>query len=144
MIEFNVADKPFGLYTGDFNIIRKWIEQTLDDEGYEPGEINIINCSDDYLLKVNQEHLNHNYYTDIITFDYVVGTVVSGDIFVSEDRISENAEKFAVSAQNEFLRVLIHGVLHLCGYGDYSASEKEGMRNKEDEYLKKFYDATKL
>ncbi len=138
MIEFTIADKPFGLYTNDFELLKKWIHKTIENENGLVGEINIINCSDDYLLEINKKHLDHHYYTDVITFDYVVGDIISGDIFVSEDRIVENAQSFGVTSEQEFLRVVIHGVLHLCGYGDHTEEEQSRMSKKEDEYLKLF------
>lgn len=144
MIEFTTADKPFGLYKGDFNLLVKWITDTIESERGQVGEINIINCSDDYLLDINKEHLDHHYYTDVITFDYVVGEIISGDIFVSEDRIIDNAQEFDTSSEHEFLRVVIHGVLHLCGYADHTDEEQKIMSEKEDEYLKKFRNATKI
>jgi probable rRNA maturation factor len=140
MIEFTTADKPFGLYSGDFDVLNKWITNTIISEGFELGEINIINCSDNYLLEVNKEQLQHNYFTDVITFDFVVGEMISGDIYISEDRIKENAHDFGVTEIQEFLRVIIHGVLHLCGYKDGTESEKKEMREKEDFYLKEISD----
>lgn len=142
MIDFTVADKPFGLYSGDFNIISEWISNAINEENKEVGEISIINCSDDYLLDINVEHLNHNFYTDVITFDYVVGDLISGDIFISEDRIVDNAKEIGVNPKDEFLRIIIHGVMHLCGYKDTTPDEKDEMTKKEDFYLKLFEDAT--
>ncbi|ALO15696.1 Endoribonuclease YbeY [Salinivirga cyanobacteriivorans] len=144
MIEFTTADKPFGLYKGDFKLLVDWITNTIESENGKVGEINVINCSDDYLLNINKEHLDHHYYTDVITFDYVVGEIISGDIFVSEDRIIQNAQEFDTSSEHEFLRVVIHGVLHLSGYSDHTDEEQKIMRAKEDEYLKKFPNATKI
>jgi rRNA maturation RNase YbeY len=144
MIEFTIADKPFGLYSGNFDIISDWINKAILEENKEPGEINIINCSDDYLLDVNLEHLNHNFYTDVITFDYVVGNIISGDIFISEERIIDNAIELKIKPEIEFLRVIIHGVMHLCGYNDHTESDKREMTNKEDYYLKQIEHVTKL
>lgn len=98
-------------------------------------EVNIIFCSDDYLLEMNKKYLNHDYYTDIITFDNSEGENISGDLFISIDRIRENAGAYGVSFENELQRVIIHGVLHLVGYKDHSPKEKETMRNKENFYL---------
>lgn len=139
MIEFVEADKPYGLFSGEFLRIDNWINSACFDFDKEVGEITIINCSDQYLLRVNIEHLQHNYYTDVITFDYVMGNIVSGDIFISEDRIIENAHNFNESQEREFLRVVIHGVLHLCGLGDKSDEEQILMREKENYYLNIFY-----
>lgn len=138
MIEFTPADKPFGLYYKSFDPVEHWIRNVVTEEGFEPGDINIINCSDTYLLEINQKYLNHHYYTDVITFDYVVENVVSGDIFISEDRIAENAEEYNTTENEEFLRVIVHGILHLCGYKDHSDTEKQKMHEKENYYLKKF------
>ncbi len=138
MIEFTAADKPFGLYSGDFTHLENWITQTIKQEEKLVGEINIINCSDEYLLEINKKYLNHNYYTDVITFDYVVDNIVSGDIFISEDRIKDNANEMSNPTQDEFLRVIIHGVLHLCGYDDQTTQEIKIMREKENHYLEKY------
>jgi probable rRNA maturation factor len=101
----------------------------------EVGEISYIFTSDDYLLKVNIEHLNHNFYTDVITFDYCVDTIVSGDIFISIDRVKENSLEFSQNFTNEFLRVIVHGVLHLLGFNDHSEEEKINMRKLEDKFI---------
>ncbi len=106
------------------------------NENYEIGDVNVIFCSDSYLLNMNKSFLNHDYFTDIITFDYVEDKIVSGDLFISLDRIKDNAEKYADNFTQELYRVVIHGVLHLCGYKDKSESEKTAMRAKENQYLK--------
>lgn len=113
-----------------------WIKKSITEEGKIPGEINFILCSDEYLLKVNQDYLNHNTYTDIITFDTSeTEDSIDGDIFISIDRIKENAIKFSKTEDEEIHRVIIHGVLHLIGYGDKSKIEKAQMREMEDFYL---------
>ena len=112
-----------------------WLENVIKTENKKPGEINYILCDDEYLLKVNQDFLDHDYYTDIITFDYVKGKTISGDIFVSLPRISENAETLSKDFNVELHRVLAHGILHLCGYKDKTDDEVKEMRNKEDYYL---------
>lgn len=114
---------------------RKWIKNSISNEGRQSGDITFIFCSDDYLLEINKQYLDHDYYTDIITFDYVEGDVISGDIFISIDRVRENAATFGVSFVNELNRILIHGVLHLLGYKDKSDEEKKLMTSKEDDYL---------
>ena len=116
----------------------EWIEKLILDEEKKVGNINYIFCDDEYLLKVNQDFLNHDYYTDIITFDYVKGKTISGDIFISLTRISENASTLSSSFEKELLRVLAHGVLHLCGYKDKSDEEEKEMRAKEDFYINLF------
>lgn len=113
----------------------EWIETIILSEEKKIGEINYIFCDDEYLLKVNQDYLQHDYYTDIITFDYVKGKTIAGDIFVSLQRISDNANIHQKQFENEFLRVIAHGILHLCGYKDKTESEEKLMRSKEDYYL---------
>jgi len=116
--------------------LRKWIEETAKAEGFKTGEISIVLCSDVYLLRINQQYLNHDTYTDIVTFDNSdEEEVIAGDIFISIDRVRENAAKFGVSEQDELHRVIIHGILHLCGYGDKKKAEKAVMTAKEDYYL---------
>lgn len=119
--------------------IREWISAAIKEEGFRRvGELNFIFCSDSYLLAMNQEYLRHNTLTDIITFDSSEqDDVISGDIFISVERIRENAKKFDVSEAHELHRVIIHGVLHLCGYHDKKADDKELMTKKEDYYLEK-------
>ena len=114
-----------------------WLEDIILKEGKKPGDINYIFCDDEYLLQVNKEYLHHDYYTDIITFDYVKGKTISGDIFVSLPRIFDNAETLSKDFDSEFFRVLAHGILHLCGYKDKTDEEISIMRNKEDYYLNK-------
>ena len=113
------------------------LEDIILTEGKKPGDINYIFCDDEYLLQVNKEYLHHDYYTDIITFDYVKGKTISGDIFVSLPRIFDNAETLSKDFDSEFFRVLAHGILHLCGYKDKTDEEISEMRNKEDYYLNK-------
>lgn len=117
---------------------KDWLEGIIITENKKLGEINYIFCDDEYLLKVNQDFLQHDYFTDIITFDYVIGKNISGDIFVSLPRISENANTLSKFFENELNRVLAHGILHLCGYKDKTEEEEFKMRKKEDFYLSKF------
>lgn len=114
---------------------KDWLINLITNEGKKAGEINYIFCDDEYLLKVNQDFLQHDYYTDVITFDYVKGKTIAGDIFVSLPRISENAETHSKDFYVELHRVLAHGILHLCGYKDKTDDEVKEMRNKEDYYL---------
>jgi len=116
--------------------ITNWIKGTILSEGKIIGDISFIFCSDNYLLEVNRKFLNHDYFTDIITFDYVENDIISGDIFISCDRVAENALVFKVGFDNELLRIVIHGVLHLLGYKDKIRKDKELMTQKEDFYLK--------
>lgn len=116
--------------------ITNWIKDTIVSEGKITGDISFIFCSDDYLLEVNKQYLDHDYYTDIITFDYVADNVISGDIFISVDRVKENASEFKIEFLDELSRIIIHGVLHLLGYKDKSKKDKALMTQKEDFYLK--------
>ena len=116
--------------------IRNWINFSIQAEGKSIGTVNIIFCSDSYLLELNQKYLNHDTFTDIITFDYSdQAENISGEIFISIDRIKENAKKFQVPFYNELHRVIIHGFLHLAGYKDKSRKDKLLMTSKEDYYL---------
>lgn len=115
-----------------------WLKHLITNENKKIGKINYILLSDEGLLKVNRDFLQHDYYTDIITFDYVKGKTISADIFVSLPRISENAIVLIKDFNSELHRVLAHGLLHLCGYNDKSESEKIEMRSKEDFYLTLF------
>lgn len=115
-----------------------WLQDIIVSEQKKIGEINYIFCDDEYILKVNQDYLQHDYYTDIITFDYVKGKTISGEIFVSLQRISDNASTLSKDYEEELRRVLAHGILHLCGYKDKSEEEEREMRNKEDYYLNKY------
>lgn len=120
----------------DKNKIRKWVLYVISTEKQKEGNINFILCSDRYLHKTNLEYLDHDTYTDIITFDTSEDqNEISGDIFISIDRIRENAETFKTAIIKELHRVMIHGVLHLLGYKDNTSKEKELMRSKEDYYL---------
>jgi probable rRNA maturation factor len=119
--------------------ISNWISNVIKSEHKKEGEINYIFCNDEYLLQINQEHLQHDYYTDIISFDYTIGNEISGDMFISIDRVKENAVEFNVSFEEELKRVLVHGVLHYCGYSDKSEADELLMRSKEDEKLAMFH-----
>lgn len=114
-----------------------WFEKVTLEEEKVLGNITIVFCSDDYLLDVNRRHLDHDYYTDIITFDYSEWPVVSGDLFVSWDRVADNAKGLEIEFKEELDRVAVHGLLHLCGYKDKSDEEELVMREKEDYYLGK-------
>ena len=136
MISFN--------YETDFtldneSIYKDWIFRIVDSEGFELGEINYIFCDDEYLHKINVEYLNHDTLTDIISFDYSVGNILQGDIFISTERVSDNAKDFNVVFDEELKRVMSHGVLHYCGYKDKSAADETLMRSKEDEKIAMFH-----
>ena len=113
-----------------------WILSVIKSEGFKEGEINYIFCDDDYLLKLNKEFLKHNTLTDIISFDYSIGKQIHGDIYISIDRVLENSTKFKVKFMDELKRVMIHGILHYCGYTDKKEADKSIMRSKENHYLK--------
>ncbi|RMZ60800.1 rRNA maturation RNase YbeY [Chryseobacterium nematophagum] len=134
MIHFFYENLPQSVNT-DY---KKWLEEIILSEEKKLGEINYIFCDDEYLLKINQEYLQHDYYTDIITFDYVKGKTISGEIFVSLQRISDNASTLSKEYEEELRRVLAHGILHLSGYKDKTEEEELIMRSKEDFYLAKY------
>lgn len=136
MINFN--------YETDFNLeaeseISQWISNVISSENKKEGEINYIFCDDDYLHKINVEHLGHDTLTDIISFDYCIGNEINGDVFISIERVNENAVDFNVSFDEELKRVMIHGVLHYCGYKDKTDEDEHLMRKKEDEKLAMFH-----
>ena len=116
-----------------------WITRIINSEGFETGEINYIFCDDEYLHKINMEYLNHDTLTDIISFDYSVGNLLQGDIFISVERVADNAKDFNVTFDDELKRVLSHGVLHYCGYKDKSPKDEALMREKEEEKMKMFH-----
>ncbi len=131
-------------YLTDFKLTEEssydsWLKKVCDSEGFKIAELNYIFCDDAYLLKINQDYLQHDYLTDIITFDYVLGKQLSADLYISIDRIQENALDFEVAFENELKRVMVHGILHLMGYTDKTALATAEMRNKEDEKLKLFH-----
>lgn len=117
---------------------KKWLAAIIQEQGKRVGTIGYLFCDDEVLLDANQRYLNHDTYTDIITFDYVEGDLISGDIMISIDRVGENAEKFGCSFSNELHRVIAHGVLHLLGQGDKTEQEADEMRKKEEQALSKW------
>lgn len=132
-IEFYFEDvNPVSIHK---KILVLHLNSLIKNELKKTGEVSVIFCSDEYLLQMNKEYLDHDYYTDIITFDYVEGEVISGDLFISLDRIRENAENFKTSLLKELYRVVFHGVLHLVGYNDKTEEEQKTMREKENYYL---------
>lgn len=136
MIEFHFKSD---LIIDDISEYTDWINRVIQSEGFSVGQVDYIFCTDEYLLELNQEYLKHNTFTDIITFDYTDGSTISGDIFISTDRVKENAKEFKEDVLNELRRVMSHGVLHLAGYGDKSKEESKLMRQKEDEKIKMFH-----
>ena len=119
---------------------KQWLKSVIRKEGLVPGDISYLFCDDAYLLEQNIAFLHHDTFTDIITFDKRVGEIVSGDIMISLERIAENAQKFSVSFEEEFLRVMVHGTLHLCGYKDKTDQEAAEMRRMENESLAMFHE----
>ncbi len=120
------------------SIYKAWIEAVSLSHGKKVGEISYIFCSDEYLLEMNKQYLQHDYYTDIITFDYSEGETISGDLFISVDRVNDNANDLSISPEIEMQRVVIHGVLHLCGYGDKDFEAEQNMRKMEEKALEIF------
>jgi rRNA maturation RNase YbeY len=116
-----------------------WISRVILSENKKEGDINYIFCDDEYILEINKQYLDHDYYTDIISFDYSVCNELNGDIFVSIDRVKENATDFNATFDEELKRVIIHGILHYCGYKDKSEEDEALMRSKEDEKTKMFH-----
>ncbi len=132
-ISFSYSSDEYKVF--DEDVIRKWICVVIEKENYKVGEINYEFVSDDEILKINQEYLNHNYYTDIITFDEVFVNIINGDIIVSFDTVLSNAQNIENLFISELNRVIIHGIMHLCGYKDKTVEEKKFMRALEDKYL---------
>ena len=121
------------------NNFKAWLKKVVDKEGFKIRDLNYIFCSDDYLHKINVEYLQHDNFTDIITFDISEDeSIIAGDIFISIDRVKENSKILKTVFEEELRRVIVHGLLHLCGYGDHSAVEKVKMRRLEDEYISIF------
>ena len=132
MIDFN--------YLNEFQLsneqdVRSWLEFVLDEEDRELGEVSYIFCDDDYLYDLNVKHLKHNTLTDVISFDYSLGKVVSGDIYISIERVEENAMDREIEFSDELHRIMVHGMLHYIGYKDKSEAQRKSMRKKEDYYL---------
>ena len=136
MINFN--------YETDFELQNEsrysdWLSQVIASEARREGEVNYIFCDDDYLLQMNVQYLDHDTLTDIISFDYTIGKEISGDIFISVERVKENAIDYNVPFEEEMLRVMVHGMLHYCGYKDKTEEEEQVMRLKEDEKITLFH-----
>jgi len=125
-INFSISDET---------AVANWLQDVCVSEGKNLSEVSYIFCSDEYLLEMNRQYLNHDYYTAVITFDYCEADDVSADVFISVDRVSENAQNIGVSATDELHRVMVHGLLHLLGYHDKESADKEQMTAKEDFYL---------
>ena len=131
----------------DFNFrhkleTKRWLKFVAESEIRKIGDVNVIFCSDNYILDVNMKYLQHDYFTDIITFDYCEGSVLSGDLFISVDSVRDNASFYQTEFSEELKRVIVHGLLHLIGYDDHSDSEQKLMRSKEDYYLSQWKNVT--
>ena len=133
MISYFFEDTDFQFKKKTLN--NKWLRLVAESEIRRVGQINIIFCSDNYILDINQQYLQHDYFTDIITFDYCEGDVLSGDLFISVDTVRENAIEYGTEFEDELNRVIVHGVLHLIGYDDHCDEDIAQMRKKEDYYL---------
>ncbi|WP_283391652.1 rRNA maturation RNase YbeY [Millionella massiliensis] len=135
-ITFNSEDTKFNI-SGSKRDVSAWVRAAVAEEGFKVGEINVIFCSDPYLLEINRHYLHHDYFTDIITFDYCENGVLSGDLFISVDTVKGNSEEYQVMFHVELLRVIIHGVMHLAGYKDKTDPDAAKMRERENHYLAK-------
>jgi rRNA maturation RNase YbeY len=135
MIDFQFINKEIPGFDSEFFVLS--LTSLVKEEGKLLGDVSVIFVSDDYLLEMNQTYLNHDYYTDIITFDYCEQNIISGDLFISVDRVRENADVFNADFRTELHRVIIHGVLHLCGYKDKTEENEKEMRVLENKYLNK-------
>ncbi len=136
MIDFN--------YESDFELsneglVSEWISKVILSENKTEGEINYIFCDDDYLVQINEQYLKHDTLTDIISFDYSLGNEISGDVFISTERVQDNANDFKTTFDEELRRVMIHGVLHYCGFKDKTELDEQTMREKENEKLAMFH-----
>ncbi len=136
MIEFTLKNVEVPGLDPEFFVL--WLQDVVATENLELGDVCIVFCSDDELLEMNVKFLQHDFFTDILTFDYCIDNVVSGDLFISIDRIVDNAAKLKEDYVTELKRVCVHGVLHLCGYGDKTEKQTLVMRQKEDFYISKY------
>ena len=135
MIRYFTEDIDFA-FKGK-SVHNAWLKAVSEDEGRRPGQISVIFCSDPYLLEINRKYLGHDYYTDIITFDYSEGDTISGDLFISVDTVRSNAEYYSADFKDELDRVIVHGVLHLIGYDDHTDEQSAEMRARENHYLER-------
>lgn len=133
MISYFTQDTAFKF--AKKRITSSWLKDVAASEGRKIGDISVIFCSDPYILDVNRQYLKHDYYTDIITFDYCEGDILSGDLFISVDTVKDNASFYGTLFEDELDRVIVHGVLHLIGYDDHSEEDIATMRSKENFYL---------
>jgi rRNA maturation RNase YbeY len=136
MISFNY-ELDFKL--DDEQLFSDWLSKVISSENKREGEINYIFCDDSYLIEINKQYLAHDSLTDIISFDYSIGNELHGDVFISVERVIENAQDFKVTFEEELRRVIVHGILHYCGYKDKNEEDKKLMRQKEEEKMKMFH-----
>jgi rRNA maturation RNase YbeY len=136
MISFNYESE---FILDDETLYSDWLSKVISSEMKSEGDINYIFCDDNYLVEINQQYLNHDTLTDIISFDYSIGNELHGDIFISIERVRENASDFNVPFEEELKRVMTHGILHYCGYKDKSEKDEQIMREKEEEKMKMFH-----
>ena len=122
-------------FSTDEEFVAKWIKDSVYTLGFDLGELSLVFCSDEYLKKINIKYLNHDFFTDVITFDYSNEKLLFGDIYISTERVKENAKIYGSSFNEELFRVIIHGVLHLCGFNDKTEEQKTLIRAKENEFL---------
>ncbi len=137
MFKISIVNADVDIRINAKRTIYHWIKTVIVSEGLQPGEVSIVLCSDKFLHQMNKQYLNHDYLTDIITFDYCEGKRVSGELYISIHRVKDNAKTFGISFKNELYRVMVHGVLHLCGHKDKTKKEQEEMRRKEGKQLAK-------
>lgn len=116
-------------------IVVKWLKKSVNSLGFTIGELSFIFCSDEYIKKINIKYLTHHFFTDVITFDYSKEKLLFGDVYISIERVKENSKTYKTSFNEEMFRVIIHGVLHLCGFDDKTKEEKSLMRSKENDFL---------
>lgn len=124
---------------GEESVYESWLKEVIASENKQLEEVSYIFCDDQYLLEINQKYLDHDTYTDIISFDNCIGNILTGDIFISTERVGENAREYGVEFQEELRRVMAHGILHFCGYKDKSEKEAAEMRRKEEEKMRMFH-----
>lgn len=136
MISFNY-ELDFKL--DDEQLFSDWLSKVISSENKREGEINYIFCDDSYLIEINKQYLAHDSLTDIISFDYSIGNELHGDVFISVERVIENAQDFKVTFEEELRRVIVHGILHYCGYKDKNEEDEKLMRQKEEEKIKMFH-----
>jgi len=138
--QINFINEQIKFFLKDKSRIKKWLSACIIHEKHDPGTICYVFCSDKYLLTINNKYLKHNYYTDIITFDYTEkeSKIISGDIFISIETVKSNSEDLGIEFGTELKRVMVHGILHLLGYGDKTNTQQKEMRKKEDKYIKLF------